>query len=378
MVMGDQIRIARIECERVRADARGLPSSSLGEMSARNGLLVRIEDADGAVGWGEVWCNFPPHAAQSRQQLLEMVIAPELIGKSFSHARDARQNLEERWSRMAMHVGEPGPFGHCIAGIDIALWDLQARRSGQSLSAFLSDEPADSVKVYASTLNPKRAPELAVGFVANGHRAFKLKVGLDPQRDENLVRGVREALGDGPAIMIDANQSWSGDEAGEAINRLAPYGLSFAEEPISALAPMDDWIALTQRTDVPLAAGENICADSDYTAHLDAGALTFYQPDVAKWGGIGGCAAVGQRIVEKGYVYCPHYMGTAIGLAASLHLLAAVGGAGFVELDSNDNPLRTALCDLDLGVTEGRVRVPGGDGIGVIPDGEALRRYQVN
>ena len=71
-------------------------------------------------------------------------------------------------------------------------------------------------------------------------------------------------------------------------------------------------------------------------------------------------------------------MGTAIGLAASLHLLAAVGGAGFVELDSNDNPLRTALCDLDLGVTEGRVRVPRGEGIGVIPDGEALRRYRVN
>ena len=121
--MGDQIRIARIECLHVRASAGGLPSSSLGTMSARNGLLVRIEDSDGAFGWGEIWCNFPPHAATSRQQLLQTVIAPELIGKSFAHAKDARPNLEARWRNMAAHVGEPGPFGHCIAGIDSALWD---------------------------------------------------------------------------------------------------------------------------------------------------------------------------------------------------------------------------------------------------------------
>ncbi|MCP4385336.1 MAG: mandelate racemase/muconate lactonizing enzyme family protein, partial [Hyphomicrobiales bacterium] len=125
-------------------------------------------------------------------------------------------------------------------------------------------------------------------------------------------------------------------------------------------------------------AGENICADTDYAAHFEAGALTYYQPDVAKWGGIGGCYSVGQAVVGSGRVYCPHFMGTAVGLAASLHLLAAVGGDGFVELDANDNPLRTALCTLDLTVTEGRVQVPGDDGIGVVPEPEALRHYQLH
>lgn len=375
--MTDPIQIGRIECVPLRAAARGLPSSSLGAMNARNGLLVRIEDAEGAFGWGEIWCNFPPHAGQSRQHLLENVIVPELLGKRFSQVADVRPSLEARWDRMAVHVGEPGPFGHCIAGIDMALWDLQARRAGQSLSAFLSSEPADSVKVYSSTLNPARAPDLATELFASGHRAFKLKVGRDSQADENLVRGVREALGEGPAIMIDANQSWPLDQAAEAINRLAPYDLLFAEEPISARAPLDAWTALAGQADVALAAGENICADDDYAAHIEAGALTFYQPDVAKWGGVGGCFAAGRLITEKGYVYCPHYMGTAIGLAASLHLLAAVGGSGFVELDSNDNPLRTELCNLDLGVMDGRVQVPSGAGIGVIPGEEALRRYGV-
>lgn len=375
--MIEPIRIARIECVRLRAEVSGLPTSSLGTMQARNGLLVRVEDADGAFGWGEVWCNFPPHAADSRQQLLETVIGPELIGQAFAHAGDARPSLEARWTRMATHVGEPGPFGHCIAGLDMALWDLQARRGGQPLSAVLNAESANRVSVYASTLDPARAPALATAFAAAGHQAFKLKVGHDAARDEALVRGVREALGDGPAIMIDANQSWSIDAARDAINRLARYGLSFAEEPLSALAAPADWTALARQTDVPLAAGENICGDQAYADHLAANALTFYQPDVAKWGGVGGCATVGRRVVDGGFIYCPHFMGTAVGLAASLHLLAAVGGAGFVELDANANPLRTDLCDLDLSVSEGRVRVPTGDGIGVVPNTDALRRYQV-
>ncbi len=70
-------------------------------------------------------------------------------------------------------------------------------------------------------------------------------------------------------------------------------------------------------------------------------------------------------------------MGTALGSTASIHLLAAVGGSGFVELDANENPLRTDLCDMDLGVTAGRIKVPTGDGIGVIPDTASMRRFQV-
>lgn len=375
--MGDPIRIARLETFRLRADVKGLPSSSLGAMQDRNGLLVRIEDPDGAFGWGEVWCNFPPHAAESRQQLLRTVIAPELIGRSFERPQDVRPSLEQRWTPMATHVGEPGPFGHSIAGIDMAVWDLQARRNQQPLSVSLSADVDDRVRVYASTLNPARAPALAAEFAAAGHKAFKLKVGYDPDRDATLVGSVREALGDGPAIMVDANQSWTRGEAGACIDRLAQYDLTFAEEPLSALAPMTDWVGLSQRTAVPLAAGENICSDALYAAHIDAGALTFYQPDVAKWGGIGGCAAVGRRAVGAGFVYCPHFMGTAVGLAASIHLLAAVGGEGFVELDSNANPLRTDLCELDLAVSDGRVPVPPGHGVGVVPTREAIRRYQV-
>ncbi len=154
--MNEPIHIGRIETFRLRADVEGLPASALGAMRARNGLLVRIEEPDGAFGWGEVWCNFPPHASQSRQKLLQNVIGPKLIGRSFARPGDVRPSLEARWTTMATHVGEPGPFGHCIAGIDMAVWDLAARRLGKPLSAVLSSDPANSVKAYASSPNPAR------------------------------------------------------------------------------------------------------------------------------------------------------------------------------------------------------------------------------
>lgn len=346
-------------------------------MTARNGLLIRIEDQDGAFGWGEAWCNFPPHANESRKHLLDRVIAPGLVGERFSHIGDVRIALEKKWARMALHVGEPGPFNHCFAGIDIALWDLVARREGRPLSALLQEGPANRVKVYASTLDVARAPELAGELIDSGHRAFKLKVGLDPEVDQKLVRNVRNAIGDEFQILVDANQNWTMEEAVTAIGALSGAELTFVEEPILACAASDVWKELANRSSVPLAAGENINSLSGFEAHLENGALSFFQPDVAKWGGVSGCFEVGQKVRKRGAVYCPHYMGTAVGLAASLHLLAAVGGDGYVELDSNSNPLRTDLCDINLTVSQGRVSVPEGHGIGVIPDVDALRQYEI-
>ena len=370
------VDIARIEAFPLQAQVSDVPRSSLGAMAARNGLLVRIEDRDGAFGWGEIWCNFPPYANRSRQQLLETVIAPGLVGNRFERFDEVREQLESTWARMALHVGEPGPFNHCFAGIDGALWDLVARREKRPLCALLGAERPQRVRVYASTLNAARAPDLARELQASGHRAFKLKVGLDPEADGRLVRGVREAIGEDPDIFIDANQNWSLEQAFVAIDRLSDAGIALVEEPISAAAPLNEWKALADGSSVPLAAGENIASLAAYEAHLANGALGYYQPDVAKWGGVSGCLDVGRKVRAAGFVYCPHYMGTAVGLAASLHLLAAVGGDGLVELDSNSNPLRTDLCALDLSVSEGCVRVPDGHGIGVIPDADALKRYQ--
>ena len=92
------------------------------------------------------------------------------------------------------------------------------------------------------------------------------------------------------------------------------------------------------------------------------------QPDAAKWGGHSGCLPVARAALAAGRTYCPHFLGGAIGLIHSLHLLAAVRGPGLLEVDANPNPLREGLLGDLLTVRDGCVSLPGGQGLGLEPD----------
>ena len=96
------------------------------------------------------------------------------------------------------------------------------------------------------------------------------------------------------------------------------------------------------------------------------------QPDMAKWGGFSGCLPVARAILGAGLRYCPHFLGGGVGLLASAHLLAAVGGDGLLEVDANPNPLRTRLCGAVGAVREGRVILGDAPGLGVEPDLRSL------
>ena len=101
---------------------------------------------------------------------------------------------------------------------------------------------------------------------------------------------------------------------------------------------------------------------------IDSGLFGFVQPDVAKWGGHSGCLPVAKAALAAGRTFCPHYLGGAIGLMHSLHLLAAVRGPGLLEVDANANPLREGLLQDLMTVTDGCVSLPGGQGLGLEPD----------
>lgn len=153
---------------------------------------------------------------------------------------------------------------------------------------------------------------------AEGHHRFKLKVGFGAERDLRNVAALRALLGDSGTLCVDANHAWTLDEA------------------------------------------------------LAQGALAVLQPDAAKWGGISGCLPIGRAALGAGRRYCPHYLGAGVGLLASAHLLSAVGGDGWLEIDSNDNPLRDALCGPVAKVVEGRIELSEAAGLGIRPDLERL------
>src|SRR3954468_872866 len=102
--------------------------TSFGRMMNRPAVLVRAEDADGNIGWGEVWSNFPSNGAEHRTRLVNEVLAPAISGVEISAPPQIFEQLTRGPSVLALQCGEPGPFAQAIAGIDLAVWDLYARR----------------------------------------------------------------------------------------------------------------------------------------------------------------------------------------------------------------------------------------------------------
>jgi L-alanine-DL-glutamate epimerase-like enolase superfamily enzyme len=370
-----RLRIARLEALACRAPIDTPVVTSFGMMRDRPAVFVRIEDADGVVGWGETWCNFPTVGAEHRARLLGSVFAPLVEGKLFASPEAAFLELTEETEVLAIQAAEPGPIAQCVAGIDIALWDLHAKQRGQPLWKLLGGT-SPTIPVYASGLNPTTPEKLAAQRHLEGYRAFKLKIGFGVERDVANLRALRDALGDAP-LMVDANQAWDLATALEMTKALAAFGLSWLEEPLRADRPWSEWQLLAARTDIPLAAGENLAGFEAFGEALESHALGVVQPDMAKWGGFTGCLRVAKKIRGAKTRYCPHYLGGGIGLLASAHLLAAMGGDGMLEVDANPNPLRTELCGPIAAVTDGRITLSDAPGLGIEPDPALLSRYRV-
>lgn len=369
------LHIARVETFVLRCPIDTPVQTSFGIMRDRPAVFVRVTDAEGAQGWGEVWCNFPTVGAEHRARLLDSVLAPLLVGSRHEEPAAAFEDLSARTEVLAIQSAEPGPIAQCIAGLDIALWDLHARRLSQPLWRLLGGTSPE-VPVYASGLNPTAPERLAAERRAQGHRAFKLKVGFGRDRDLANLRALRETVGDSD-LMVDANQAWDLDTAAEHAAAFAPFNLRWLEEPLRATRPWSHWQALSLRAPIPLAAGENLAGAQAFGEALDAHCLGVVQPDLAKWGGFSGCLPVARRVLARGVRYCPHFLGAGVGLLASAHLLAAAGGDGLLEVDANPNPLRTATCGPVAQVVEGRVHLTERPGLGDEPDLASLGEFVV-
>ncbi|MBK6650272.1 MAG: mandelate racemase/muconate lactonizing enzyme family protein [Betaproteobacteria bacterium] len=358
------LSIERVEAFTFRAPIATPVRTSFGEMHDRPAVFVRVTDTDGAMGWGEVWCNFPACGAEHRARLVETVMRPLLVGKSFTGPEEAYALLTERTAVLAIQSGEPGPIAQAIAGLDLALWDLCARRAKQPLWRYLGGT-SDQVTVYASGINPDHPQDTVAACKAQGYTAFKLKIGFGQDRDLANLKAIRQQFGQDFNLMADANQAWSLNDACQMAPRLSEFALTWLEEPLRADRPVSEWQALGAACTTPLAAGENIMGEANFHDMLDHAPTKVIQPDIAKWGGISGCWPVIQAIQAKGRMYCPHYLGAGVGLLASAHLLAAVGGGGMLEIDSNPNPLRSRVAGPLNQIVDGSAHLGEEVGVGV-------------
>jgi D-galactarolactone cycloisomerase len=348
--------------------------TSFGQMTNRPAVFVRVDDEDGLSGWGEVWCNFPSSGAEHRARLVNEVLAPAAAGASAREPAEIFEKLTQATAVLALQSGEAGPFAQAIAGIDLALWDLNARRNNSPLWKMLGGA-GGKIKVYASGINPTGSRRMAEAAMRRGHRALKLKIGFEPATDRANLSALRELAGNG-LLAADVNQGWSVERAIELAPSLAEYNLAWLEEPIRADRPWAEWQLLRKSARTPLAAGENIASRAGFTQALGDEVLSVVQPDIAKWGGLSVCAGIARDIVKSGKTFCPHYLGGGIGLLASAHLLAGVGGTGLLEVDANDNPLRDRFCGPVADVIDGTVTLGDAPGLGIEPDLAAIEQYR--
>jgi L-alanine-DL-glutamate epimerase-like enolase superfamily enzyme len=367
-------RVERLTVSVYRAPVERPVRTAFGAMTNRPAVIVRAE-ADGVAGFGEIWCNFPTCGAEHRARLADSVFAAMVTARSWSSPAEAFGELTARSHTLALQTGEPGPVAQVIAGIDIALWDLAARRAGLPLWRLLGGT-RDRVPAYASGINPDRAVDQAMAAKAAGFRAFKLKIGFGAECDLANLAALRASLGPETPIAVDANQAWDLEQAITMSQALARHDPLWLEEPLAADSSAENWRRLADASPIPLAAGENLRGDAAFDAAIAAGALRVIQPDLAKWGGISACLPLARRITAAGLRCCPHFLGGGIGLLASAHLLAAAGGDGMLEVDSNPNPLREELAAPFPALEDGQFVLPEGPGLGVAPS-PGVERFAV-
>lgn len=349
--------------------------TSFSVMRDRPAVFIKLEDADGCQGWGEAWCNFPSVGAEYRARLATNVLGPMVIGHTLDDPTELFNYLTQMTAILALQAGEYGPLAQAIAAIDLAAWDIAAKRAGEPLWRLLGGTSPE-IGVYASGINPTQPERTASIKFAEGHRAFKLKIGFGTERDKQNLAAVRAVVGDAH-LAADANQVWSLHDARAILPQLEPFRLAWLEEPLRRDRPWHEWLELANAGAPPLAAGENLAGEAEFSAALAAGVLAVVQPDIAKWGGFSGCLPLARSIQRAGKRFCPHFLGGGIGLVASAHLLAAAGGNGLLEIDANENPLRDLIAGSQMMVTEGRVCLSDSPGLGIEPDLTGISAYRV-
>lgn len=351
---------------------------SFGSMHARHLVLVIVELDDGTIGIGETWTNFPAWACRERTLTLEEGLRPLVQGRQVGDVAAFTRDLLEELAPLARHWGAWGPVYQAVSGLDIALWDAVGRRERVSVAELVARSSGgagrpvgEAVTVYASGLGPTHAVETAASAYAAGVRTLKLKVGFGFDTDAANLRALRSAYPD-VAIAVDANQAWTLDEAVRYAPLLSEFACLWVEEPLvtEMAAPL---ACLAERLPCPIAFGENAYGLSILAELAGREAVAILQPDVTKTGGLSSALGVYDVADDYGLIVTPHFLGGAIGQAASAHLVAGRDPLGMIEMDANPNPFRQRALRSPLSVVDGALSVPVGPGLGVELDTEWLR-----
>jgi muconate cycloisomerase len=337
-------------------------------------LIVRLHTDAGLVGLGEVSCT-PGWSGEDQvtaAHFIHAMIEPRLVGQ------DPR--AIERLTAVIRRAVAANPFTK--SAIEMALWDILGKAAGLPVYRLLGGPVRDAVptKFSVSGQKPERAAEIAAWAVAQGFTAMKVKVGIDPDEDVARVRAVRDAVGPGVRLGVDANGGWAPRIAIQTIRRLVEFDIIFAEQPVP---PVDvAWLADVRRNvSIPVMADESVYTLQDAMAVARAGAADVLSVYVGKGGGIGPARKIA-AVAEAAGLTCTVGSNLELGVAsaAMIHLAMATPGIGAEEFPCDIlGPFfyEADLLQDPLPINAGEARPHDKPGLGVELDERQLERYRV-
>jgi O-succinylbenzoate synthase len=360
------MRIERIELTLVQLPLVRTFRTSSSTKSTITHILVRVEDAGGAVGWGECACPVDPYycpeTAETCWHMLKDFLAPAVLGREWAAVDEL----------VALYAKVKGN-NFAKAGLEMACWDALARAGGKPVAALLGGTRTEVVSGVSLGIEGDVGAlfDLIDQYLGEGYRRVKLKIA--PGWDVDVVRRVRERYPDVP-LQVDANSAYTLDDVA-TLRRLDAFNLLLIEQPL-AHDDIIDHARLQAELRTPVCLDESIHSADDARKALDLGACRVINIKVSRVGGLREAKRVHDVCAARGVpVWCGGMHEFGIGRAANL---AVSGLPNFTlpgDISGSDKYYREDLVEPPLLANAGAVAVPGGPGLGVEPVAARVARH---
>ena len=361
----------------------------------RTAHLVEVETDEGITGWGE--CFGPGNIALANKYIVEKVIQPLIKG-------DDPLKKEYIWHKVYNLLRDSGQKGmpiQALSGIDIALWDILAKKSNLPLYQLLGGKTNDKIPVYGygMMLQKKPVDELCELFKneasqikEKNFKAMKMKIGMGPKEDLKLVSAVRDTIGSEFKLMVDANHAYNKNDALYVGKGLDEMNIYWFEEPV-APEDYDGYKELKEKLKTNIAGGEAEFTKYGWNQLIKNNCIDIAQPEVCGLGGITEYLKVSALAQSNFIPIVNHVWGSALSVAVNLHLLTTLpdmpGGLfptkSMLEFDTTEkNIFITDLAEEKFSILD-QVKNKNGFaspleniGIGINPNKDFIKKYEYN
>jgi L-rhamnonate dehydratase len=362
----------------------GMATEASDSRGPKYALIVKVHTDEGITGIAD--CDSHPHVMKA------LIDAPTYISKfseglKYAVLGENPFEVEKIWSQMyqaAFYQGRRGAAIHAMSAIDIAIWDIIGKATGNPVSVMLGARKHEKITAYASTLfrsTPEEMKEAIRKYRSLGFKAVKFGWGIvtqEPRKIVGLIEAARHEAGSDMEIMVDG--MWSADVklVIQLANELERYHVFFIEEPLHS-DNLAGYRKLAQSVNSRIACGEQLGGLHEYKQLIEEADIDVIQPDISRAGGLTETRKLVAMVEQAGKLLIPHAWTSDVLTAASLHLNAYQNHPVFQEFCTNDTPLSRDLVLNPLKLeADGTLLVPDCPGLGIDLNDEVVEKYTVD